>query len=120
LSFAELSGADLSYAMVVGAMLEGTNLTGTTLVHADLTLASFNGVRVANGDLTQTRWSKTVWARCEDLARARGLDTVRHGDPSSIDIHTLRAGIDHLPDDLLEHCGVQPGELAQLRRLLAR
>jgi uncharacterized protein YjbI with pentapeptide repeats len=104
--------------MLVGALLDGTNCAGARLDHADLTLAAFNGARVADAELSQSRWSKTVWARCDDLASARGLDSVRFGDASSIDLHTLRNCIGRVPVDLLEHCGVRHSELEALRALL--
>ena len=119
LSFADLTGADLSMATLVGTMLAGTTLTGARLGQADLTLASFNGAVVADAQLGGTLWSKTAWARCDDLSRARGLDAVELGDPSSIDIHTLRNGIDALPSELLAHCGVDADVIRALRSLPA-
>jgi hypothetical protein len=96
-------------------MLAGTTLTGALLGQADLTLASFNGAVVADAELGGTLWSKTAWARCDDLSRAGGLDAVELGDPSSIDIHTLRACLDGLPSELLAHCGVDGEVLRALR-----
>jgi uncharacterized protein YjbI with pentapeptide repeats len=99
-------------------VLNGANLEGATLVGADLTLATLNGARIAGADLTNTLWSKTSLARVVGLESARGLDTVRFGDPSAIDVHTLRASIASMPDALLEHCGVGASHIAELRALL--
>ncbi len=71
-------------------MLTGANLDGAILDGADLTLATLNGVRVAGADFTDTLWSKTSLARAVGIESASGLDRLRFGDPSSIDVHTLR------------------------------
>jgi len=118
LASANLSGATMRYASLVGAVLTGANLEGADLDGADLTLATLNGVRLADADVSETLWSKTVIARAAGLHEARGLDRLRFGDPSAIDMHTLRASIANLPNGLLQHCGISESDIDALRRLL--
>ena len=120
LASANLTGATLSHASLVGAVLTGANLESATLVGADLTLATLNGVRVARADFADTLWSKTSLARATGMNSAKGLDRLRYGDPSAIDIHTLRAAAGALPDELLVQCGLDPSEIAALTALLRR
>lgn len=119
LASANLSGARLRYASLVGVVLTGANLEGASLEGADLTLANLSGVRVAGADFSDTLWSKTTMARATGLDSALGLDRLRFGDPSAIDIHTLRTSIGCLRDDLLEQCGLAAADIVALRQLFA-
>jgi uncharacterized protein YjbI with pentapeptide repeats len=118
LAGANLSGATLRYASLVSAVLSGANLEGAVLEGADMTLATLNGVRLGGADLSDTLCSKTVIARATGLHEARGLDRLRYGDTSSIDMHTLRASITKLPQALLEQCGISASGVDALSRLL--
>jgi hypothetical protein len=60
-----------------------------------------------------------VVAACEDLARARGLDAVVHHGHSCLDLVTLRAGLELLPEGFLQGAGVEREELDALRAALA-
>jgi len=104
---------------LVGAMLTGANLEGVTLNGADLTLATLNGVRVAGADFTDTLWSKTSLARAVGIESASGLDCLRFGDPSAIDVHTLRESLAALPIELLEQCGLRESDIPALRALFS-
>jgi hypothetical protein len=53
------------------------------------------------------------------LETAIGLDRLRFGDPSSMDVHTLRSSISCLPLELLEQCGLSASEIESLRGLFA-
>src|SRR6185295_15204414 len=97
----------------------GANLEGATLNGADLTLANLSGVRAAGADFTDTLWSKTTLARAVGLESARGLDGLRFGDPSAIDVHTLRSSIASLPKSLLERCGLSDSDVEKLQQLFA-
>jgi len=74
-------------------------------------------VRLAGADVSDTLWSKTVVARAAGLHDARGLDRLRYGDPSSIDMHTLRTSISALPPVLLEQCGLEARDISDLCQL---
>ncbi|HTK51645.1 MAG TPA: pentapeptide repeat-containing protein, partial [Gemmatimonadaceae bacterium] len=100
-------------------VLTGANLDGAVLVGADLTLANLSGVRVTGADFGDTLWSKTTLARVTGLQSARGLERLRYGDPSSIDVHTLRTAISVLSAELLENCGLSPADVTALRAVLA-
>jgi uncharacterized protein YjbI with pentapeptide repeats len=100
-------------------VLTGANLDGAVLVGADLTLANLSGARVAGADFSDTLWSKTTLARVTGIESALGLDRLRYGDPSSIDIHTLRAAVSVLPAELLDSCGLSPADVTALRTVLA-
>ena len=60
-----------------------------------------SGVRLAGAALAGSRWSRTVLARCGDLSRATGLDAVRSGAPSSIDLETLERNAGRIPPEFL-------------------
>jgi uncharacterized protein YjbI with pentapeptide repeats len=114
-SYSRLRGADLSYAMLVSALFNATDLESASLRHTDLTFAVLNGAELADADFSSALLSQTVFARCPSLARARGLDTVAPLNPSSIDLATLRQGLEHLPDELLASLGADAEQLAALR-----
>jgi hypothetical protein len=61
-----------------------------------------------------------VIARCPDLSRARGLGTVELLSGSSIDLATLRHGLENLPDELLGGMGLEGEQIAALRSASAR
>jgi hypothetical protein len=97
------------------AVLDGTCLAGNDLTCAELSRAFLAGVRLAGADLTGAVFGRTVLAACDDLARARGLDTVVHHGPSCLDLATLRAGLDSLPEGFLEGVGLAREEIDALR-----
>jgi uncharacterized protein YjbI with pentapeptide repeats len=97
------------------AVLDGTVLTDSDLTHAELSRAFLAGAQLAGADLTGATLGRTVLAACEDLARARGLETVGHHGHSCLDLATLRAGVDTLPDGFLRGAGVERGEIEALR-----
>ena len=115
LSYSKLRGADLSYAMLVSALFNAVDLRGASLRHTDLTFAVLNGAELTDADFTSALLSQTVIARCPSLSRARGLDTLELLNPSSIDLATLRHGLEHLPEELLVRMGFEGEQLAALR-----
>ena len=115
LSNSNLRGSDLSYATMLAAVLNDTDLTGAILLQAELALATLSGVLLTDADLTGAHLSKTVFARCHDLHRALGLDSLSCSSPSSIDLETLRVCLVGLPDQFLEEVGVEPRDYEALR-----
>ena len=91
--------------MLLSALFNAADLEGASLRHADLTFAVLNGAAGGGGLLVRAAVADGV-PRCPSLARARGLDTVEPLNPSSIDLATLRQGLEHLPDELLASLGV--------------
>ena len=110
---------NLAYATLAMAVLDGTCLAETDLSHAELSRAFLAGPILAGADLTGATLGRTVLAACADLARARGLDAVVHHGHSCLDLATLRAGLDTLPEGFLQGAGVERGELEALRHATA-
>ena len=114
LYFASLSGADLSYADFSAVDLKGTTLTDTALKGT-----SFSSVDFTDADLSGAVLDKTRFAFCDNLHKAEGLSYIKHNSPSSIDRHTLRRSIRHLPDVFLSGAGYSAHEIEVLRDLYA-
>jgi TIR domain/Pentapeptide repeats (8 copies) len=115
LSGADLTGADLSGANLTGANLGCANLGGAhlsdvqlgsanlcnaSLVAADIIRADLNQV-----DLTGASCGYTIFASL-DLSVAQGLDSINHGDPSTIGTDTLFRSKGKIPESFLRGCGV--------------
>ena len=115
LSHSTWRGCNLSHATLAMAVLDGTVLLDCDLSHAELSRAFLAGVQLAGTELGGATLGRTVLAACEDLARARGLDTVVHHGASCLDLMTLRAGLDSLPDVFLQGAGVEREEVDALR-----
>ncbi len=110
---------NLSHATLAMAVLDGTVLVESDLSHAELSRAFLAGVQLAGADLTGASFGRTVLAACEDLARARGLDAVVHHGHSCLDLMTLRAGLETLPEGFLQGAGVEREELDALRAAMS-
>jgi TIR domain/Pentapeptide repeats (8 copies) len=120
----DLSGADLSAAKLgpldpikpnirgahlSGADLSGSDLSAANLRWADLAWTDLRRANLAEADLSYATCWNTSFAEV-DLSSAKGLETVRHRGPSSIDTHTLIASKGKIPETFLRGCGV-PEEL---------
>ncbi len=101
------------------AVLDGTVLVDSDLSHAELSRAFLAGVQLAGADLTGATLGRTVLAACDYLARARGLDAVVHHGASCLDLVTLRAGLETLPEGFLQGAGVEREELEALRSAMS-
>jgi uncharacterized protein YjbI with pentapeptide repeats len=101
--------------MLAGAVIVDSNFQGASLQHAELATATLSGVRLSQAALSQAHLSRTVFARCEDLSQALGLDSLRYTSPSSIDLESLMLGMEDLPQDFLEGLGVGRREMDALR-----
>jgi uncharacterized protein YjbI with pentapeptide repeats len=115
LSNSDFQGADLSYAMLVGALLNDVDLRGANLGHSELTRATLSGVLMTEADLGHAHLSRTVLARCRDLHRAFGLDSLEYVNGVCVDVETLRFCLAGLPDDFLGNAGLEPHEIDALR-----
>jgi uncharacterized protein YjbI with pentapeptide repeats len=78
LAGADLRGVLLSFANLSGAILTNTNLQHADLSHADLTQADLDGADLSGADL-----DRVVLKDARSLARAIGLQSARHYDPTS-------------------------------------
>ena len=75
---ARLNGADLSY----------TNLTEANLTRADLSYANLTEADLAEADFTESHFFRTTFAWV-DLSNVKGLNTITHRGPSSVDINSV-------------------------------
>jgi uncharacterized protein YjbI with pentapeptide repeats len=103
--------------MLAGAIIVGSDFRGASLQHAELATTTLNGVSLSRATLSEAHLSRTVFALCQDLSQALGLDSLRYTSPSSIDLESLKHGLSDLPDDFLEGVGVAPREIEALRRM---
>jgi uncharacterized protein YjbI with pentapeptide repeats len=101
---ATLYQADLQDALLNNSNLQGSNLSGSNLSRANiagcsLLMSNLRGARFEGAYLASTIFSDT------DLTGATGLETCRHGGPSTIDYRTLTSyGL--LPPSFLRACGL--------------
>jgi len=85
LSDTDLSNADLAYADLNRANLRGANLRFSSLIGANLRFANLEEADIRNAWLGFTQFTFSF-----GLHKAKGLETVRHEAPSSLDASTLR------------------------------
>ncbi len=120
LSGADLAGADLADASLIGADLTAANLSdanliGADLTAADLTAADMSGASVSYAVLTRANLGGADFKEAGvfgtyfadvDLSVAKGLETMEHQGPSSIDIDTIYKSHGKIPEVFLRGCGV--------------
>lgn len=107
-----LTKADLSGAYMSNANLNATNLSETNLSGADLSGTRFTGANLEGALLLNTNFINAICGRTlfanTDLSTVKGLHTLYHQAPSSIDIYTLSAS-QNLPHEFLHGCGLSDG-----------
>jgi TIR domain/Pentapeptide repeats (8 copies) len=123
LNGANFYAADLSRANLRGADLSGANfyeadLSGANLCAADLKRANLRGAHLSGADLGGALCYLTVFAAV-DLSVAKGLNSVRHGGPSTIGIDTLFRSKGKIPEVFLRGCGVPDQWIEYLPSLIA-
>lgn len=84
--------------------LEGASIHNGILWNVDLTEADLSGATLGNTILSDL-----------DLSTVKGLETVRHEGPSSVDVATLRRSRGKIPEEFLRGCGLAPWEVLQAR-----
>jgi hypothetical protein len=100
LSWANLSRANLSGADFSGAVLKGGNLSGAILFRANFSRADLREADFSQADIFETTFASN------DLSSARGLETVTHRGPSSIDVATLFKSGGTIPEVFLREAGL--------------
>lgn len=125
LSEANLSQAELSNACLLRANLFRANyfranlsrsslseadINATYLIEADLSKATIRGARLnraalLNANLTETDCGNTCFDDT-DLSQTIGLETVKHGGPSTIGLDTFFRSEGKIPEAFLRGCGV--------------
>jgi len=100
-----LTDADLSQAHMGGADLSGANLHHANLRGAHLNGVNLNRVDLSRATLSYARMGQTVLGDV-DLSGVRGLNSVRHDNPSSIGIDTLYRSGGKIPESFLRGAGL--------------
>ena len=104
-SEANLTGADLRQAYLID-----TDLHRTDLSRADLRSTHLSEVNLSLAKLDRADFTGAVMSRlllCEvDLSHTTGLDKIRHGRGSSVDLTTLDLSRSNLPADFLKGVGL--------------
>jgi hypothetical protein len=101
-----LRGANLRGADLAGANL-GAYLTGANLGGANLVVTAFNGADLNQANFSEAALASAVFANC-DLSAALGLESVKHGGPSSIGLDTIVRSGGNIPEAFLRGCGYEP------------
>lgn len=127
LSRADLTGADLSYvdfshANLCEASLSRTDLSYSNLTEADLNQAGLAGANLNTVSLRGANLSRSVMNGTQlanlDLSEVEGLETIKHGAPSSIDIETIYRSQANIPTVFLRGVGVPEPFIASMKALV--
>ncbi len=102
---AQLMRADLRKANLMLAHLMRADLRGADFSGADLRGADFSGADISDADLTYSRMGYTILVGV-NLSRVKGLETVNHISPSSVDIDTIYKSKGEIPEEFLRGAGV--------------
>lgn len=105
LSNTSLCGARLRGARLRQAYLQGANLSGADLSEAILEGADLSSAHLKEADLSFVRMKQTQLTHV-NLSTAKGLETIIHGGPSRLGLHTLTHSYHHLPEAFLQGAGV--------------
>jgi uncharacterized protein YjbI with pentapeptide repeats len=124
LSGVDLRGSDLRGADLSGANLAGASLMSASLHEADLRSTDMTGVNLRGANLTDTRLDSanlaggmvggTVFADL-DLRAVKGLETLRHGSPSTLGTDTLARSRGSIPEIFLMGCGLSLPDILAAR-----
>ena len=117
LSFARLRAASVSRAILSGANLSDADLNGTDLSHAILSRTNFSRAKLNDAEFSGALCSRTIFAEV-DLSSLNGLESVRHGSPSTIGTNTLFRSKGNIPESFLRGCGVPDVLIAYLPSLI--
>jgi len=111
---ANLEAADLGGAHLCDANLEGANLRGAILRGANLF-----GARLYLADLQEAQLGRTIFGNM-DLSGVRGLDSVKHVEPSTVGLDTYDKSKGNIPDAFLAGTGTPREVLDSIGRLLRK
>jgi uncharacterized protein YjbI with pentapeptide repeats len=100
-----LSQADLSYANIHYTNFSWANMTGVNFTGAEIAWASFSRTDLSETDMSQTTMGWNIFVT-SGLGMVKGLDTVRHDAPSSLDIYTILLSHGKIPEIFLRNAGV--------------
>lgn len=125
---ANLRRANLNNAYLGGANLNGANLSRANIGGADFSEANINRVimtrthfertYLAISDFKDSYFFQTTISDC-DLSNTIGLDSVKHGGPSTIGIDTILRSKGKISISFLKGCGI-PGDVVKTVLKLAK
>lgn len=148
LSGSDLSNANLNEASLRGTTLIETNLERTDFTRADLGNANLSnaymeqtqfaeaflgravvtGSHILGADFTEAHLTDADFSGCVigavfftkvDLSRCKGLETVIHSHPSTIDFDTVYRSGGNIPEIFLQRAGVSDDLIIQARSHLS-
>jgi hypothetical protein len=108
----DLSGSNFRVADLRGADLRRADLSGADLRLADLRLADLSGAALSEAKCFATTFGSI------DLSEVRGLESIRHEGPSSVDVDTLVSSKGRIHEAFLRGCGVPEAWIEYLPSLL--
>ncbi|HET9282602.1 MAG TPA: toll/interleukin-1 receptor domain-containing protein [Candidatus Angelobacter sp.] len=108
LSWADLSGTDFSWADLTGADLSQARLYNSLFWHSNIEKANFTGCRMGS----------TTFANV-DLSKAKDLDAVEHGGPSTIGMDTIYLSKGKIPETFLRGAGIAENFITKMHLLTA-
>jgi hypothetical protein len=114
---ASLVGANLSEADLRWANLSEADLSGVDLHSAHLNEATLNSAHLDGSDLSDSSMVGTLVSGV-DLSRVKGLETVRHRGPSSIDINTIYRSKGEIPEVFLRGAGLPDNFIEYMKSLV--
>lgn len=119
LNNSNLTNASFQNAYMHSVILGGGILDGANFHSADLNVAHFKNVSLNNTQLTNVMLLDTTFTKV-DLSGAKGLETVVHRGPSSVDIPTLYLSKGQIPEIFLRGCGVPDNMITHLPSLIGK
>jgi hypothetical protein len=112
----DLSGANLTDGSVDWARFHDTDLSSARLTHATMSRTIFHGATLVGTDFSDAMTAWTVWGNV-GLHYAHGLESIRHGGPSSVGLDTIMLSAGQIPEVFLRGCGVPDEIMAYVRSL---
>ena len=121
---AYLDGCIFSQVKFNGAFFYGAHLSGLVLRDVDfsgahLTHAVFENSDLKNVNFNHTSMGWTIFGNV-NLSEAKGLETVTHHGPSTIDLDTIYHSQGHIPEDFLRKAGVPDSFIKYMHSLVVK
>lgn len=99
------SGANLSDTQLTGVSFLKGSLERATLANSLIFGAEFSSVDLKDTNFSTAQILESLFSNV-NLSTTKGLQTVRHGTPSTIGIDTLYKSAGNIPKEFLRGCGV--------------
>jgi uncharacterized protein YjbI with pentapeptide repeats len=119
LSSANLRNANLTNAHLLGSSFERANLSRTCLRHTNLVNVDFSYCEISGANFSFAGFGGVKLVDV-NLSTAVGLETTRHGAPSSIGIDTIYKSKGNIPEVFLRGAGVPEDFITYMRSLVGK